>query len=404
MKFQQHIEISRIIALSYLRELEDDEQSRLDSWLQSDPTHPLLYKKIGTTSDFTKREENIKMLDQEKIWEGIYNQISSSHKKPIVHHLYKRLLKYAAILLIPLFIAFIAWFIANDVIDSQNRIQIKPGERIAQLKLDNGTIIELGKRDTIFQYRKNLMEIKIDSGKVYYENKLQDEAETPVYHSIRVPRGGEYDLTLSDGTRVWINSETELKYFAVPNVKERKVYLKGEAYFEVKEDKDHPFIVHANGMNVRVLGTKFNVSAYPDENILHTTLVEGSVFVNESISDSHQSCTLKPSQQASLNLGDTISITVNDVDVSLYTSWVERKFHFKQIPLEDIMKKFSRWYNVEVFYDNEEIKGQIFSGIIPRFENGESFLELMERTNSVSFDYNENAIVVHSVNKKRNMR
>ncbi len=402
MKFKQHIEISRIIALSYLRKLEDDEQSRLDSWLQSDPTHPLLYKKIGISSDFGKREENIKMLDQEKIWANIYSQISSSHKKPLVF-LYKRLLKYAAILLIPLFIAFIAWFITNDVIDSQNTVQIKPGERMAQLKLDNGTVIELGKRDTVFQDRKNLMEIKIDSGKVYYENKLQDETETPVYHSIRVPKGGEYDLTLSDGTRVWINSETELRYFAVPNVKERKVYLKGEAYFEVSKDKSRPFIVHANGMNVKVLGTKFNVSAYPDENILHTTLVEGSVFVNESISDSHQSCTLKPSQQASLNLGDTISITVNDVDVSLYTSWVEGKFNFNKTSLEDIMKKFARWYNVEVFYNDDEAKRQIFSGIMPRFENGESFLELMEETNSVNFDYNENAIVVYSANKKRNM-
>lgn len=391
---EKYIQISRIIALSYFRDLNPAEKEKLECWLADDPDHQKIYKKFTSSYDFSKSEKNRNQLDKDEIWKNIYAEISRQKKKTLP--LYKKLLRYAAILLIPLAVAFTAWYVLDDLRSMNQNIEIKPGMRMAKLILDGGREIKLGGSDTLLRVRKDAVDIKIDSAIVAYQRKEGEVPNRLDYHTIKIPKGGEYSLSLSDGTKVWLNAETEFRFPANFTGNERRVYLKGEAFFQVAKDESQPFIVQANGMNTKVLGTSFNISAYPDDEYIHTTLIEGSVFVNEEISGLGQSAMLKPSEQAYINLGDTIQLKVHEVDPGMYAAWVDGKFVFKNTSLDEVLKKFSRWYNVEVFYENEKVKSQTFTGIIPRFENCETILQLMERTNSVVFQYDESTIIVNS--------
>ena len=212
----------------------------------------------------------------------------------------------------------------------------------------------------------------------------------PVYNKVEIPRGGEYALVLSDGTKVHLNSMSSLRFPVAFTTGKREVELQGEAYFEVSKT-GQPFIVNANGMQVEVLGTTFNISAYPDEEY-QTTLVNGSVKVS---AEKGESLILKPSQQATIALGSN-SIQVRTVDTSFYTSWVKGKINFKDQRLEDIMKTLSRWYDMNVVYENEKLKNIRFGCNLNRYEEITPFVKLLEKTEEVHVKIEGNTITFHN--------
>lgn len=395
MNFEKYIRLSKLVARSFFKDLSEEERKELDNWLDEDPSNQTLLGKINNQQYWEKRDENIKLLDKELIWGNIYKQISSGKAKHIFP--FRKMMKYAATILIPLAIAYGGWSLIENIQSDLNKpvAQIKPGGSKAQLIYGN-QVIELGEADTIFNSGDKSVAIAINSSKIEYKKESLNKPSNEI-HTIKIPKGGEYFLTLSDGTKVWLNSDTEIKFSSIFTGKERTVYLKGEAYFEVAKDSEHPFIVHANGLNVRVLGTKFNVSAYADDDFVNTTLVEGKVFVIEQISGTQQTAILEPSQQAFLSRNGAQELIVQTVDPDLYTSWTSGKFIFRNESLDVILKKLGRWYNIEVFYDDSKAKNSKFSGILPRFKNCETFLKLMEKTNIVKFDYTENSVLVKSV-------
>ena len=181
---------------------------------------------------------------------------------------------------------------------------------------------------------------------------LLNKGNTPqlanLYNEIHVPNGEKSMITLYDGTEVWLNSGTTLKYPVVFNKRERNVFINGEAYFDVVNDKKKPFYVNAGKMRVKVLGTRFNVYAYQEENILHTTLEEGLVDI--SIAGSKKSIKLKPGQQMSY-LTATREYELTKVDTELFTSWKENRLRFENAELAEILKKMERWYDVKVNID-----------------------------------------------------
>jgi ferric-dicitrate binding protein FerR (iron transport regulator) len=396
MKFEKHVLISKLIACFFFKGLSDNEREEFDSWLKEDSSNKDILDNISNQEIWEVREENINKLDKKLIWKNIYEKIKPVEQKSIP--LYKKVLKYVAAIIIPLALTYGGWNLYNEIQNDldKNLAQIKPGKSKAYLKLSSGQIIELGKKDTILNTKNKNVKIKINSGKIEYKKKNKNKLNKEI-HIIKIPKGGEYFLILSDGTKVWVNSETEIKFPSVFTGKKRRVCLKGEALFEVTKDNNRPFIVHANGMNVKVLGTKFNISAYPDDDFVHTTLVEGKVFVNERISGLQQSAILKPSQQAFLSKSGNNELIVQEVNTDMYTSWAEGKFIFKEETLENIFKKLSRWYNIEVFYDDVDAKYAEFSGIFPRFDNCETILKLMKKTNSVKFEVTETTVLVTSI-------
>ena len=220
---------------------------------------------------------------------------------------------------------------------------------------------------------------------------LQQSFRDEVMNTVTVPQGQRVHLTLSDGTKVWLNAKTKMEYpqsFKVSD--QRIVKVDGEAYFEVSKT-GQPFIVNVNGMQVEVLGTTFNISAYPNEEY-QTTLVNGSVRVS---AEKGESLILKPSQQATIALGSN-SIQVRTVDTSFYTSWVKGKINFKDQRLEDIMKTLSRWYDMNVVYENEKLKNIRFGCNLNRYEEITPFVKLLEKTEEVHVKIEGNTITFHN--------
>lgn len=205
------------------------------------------------------------------------------------------------------------------------------------------------------------------------------------YNRIETPRGGQYQLNLPDGTKVWLNAASSLKYLAnFSSKKERRVELTGEAYFEVAKDKSHPFIVNSAGQEIKVLGTHFNVNAYSDEHNIRTTLLEGSVKLNDDV-------ILVPGEQSVFARGQFMVKTVN---VSDAIDWKNGEFVFNKEPLTDILRKVSRWYNIDVVYLRSAQDVPTFSGSVSRFENVSVVLRMLEETSNVRFSIEGKTIKV----------
>lgn len=223
----------------------------------------------------------------------------------------------------------------------------------------------------------------------YLQAPAGQDGQEEIFNTLVIPVGGLYELELSDGTRVWLNSVSQLRYPVQFTGKERKVYLSGEAYFDIKTDSLRPFIVESGGMNVRVYGTEFNVTAYRDEK-LRTTLVQGKVGIKV---DGEKELLLRPGQMAEYD-AQTKHLEVQEVNAYLYTAWKEGTFAFKDETIEEIMGRLSRWYDLNVFYANEEVKKQLYDGIIPQVKDFEDVLRMIEGTATIHFEIKGNTVIV----------
>lgn len=203
-----------------------------------------------------------------------------------------------------------------------------------------------------------------------------------------IPKGGEYQVVLADGTKVWLNSASRLIYPQSFMGKERRVVLSGEAFFDVAHDAERPFIVETSQMNVKVLGTRFNVNDYDDNEEVSTTLVNGSV---EIVSGDQQVFRLVPGEQA---YGKENELEKREVNVRLYTSWIDGKFLFNNTELEEIAKQISRWYDVEIFFSSENVKKVRFTGAIVKFKPLDDLVRMIESTSQVRFSVKGKTIVI----------
>ncbi len=210
-------------------------------------------------------------------------------------------------------------------------------------------------------------------------------------NKILVPYGGTYSLILADGTKVYLNSGTELEFPSRFSKEKRQVTLKGEAYFEVARNENKPFIVQVNEMAVKVLGTSFNVKSYVDEPGVYTTLVEGSVAIAR---DGQPDKVIVPGEQAYYNKG-VGTLSVNPVDVAEFIAWKDGFFLFKDLPLEEILRIVSRWYDVEVFYVNQGARSVVYSGKLPMYSSIEDVLRKFEISGEVRFDLKGRVLMVY---------
>lgn len=265
--------------------------------------------------------------------------------------------------------------------------EIAPAQSKAYLFLADGSRVDLSKgADHICVYENNVA--VCDSGVIEYDRLSGDGSQDVTYNKICVPRGGEYRLVLSDGTGIWINAETELKYPIRFGSGKREVFLKGEAYFEVKRDTSHPFVVHTSGGIVTVLGTEFNVRDYSDEEGVVTTLVKGKVEYRTERSH----VILNPGYQ-SVDINH--EILVQRVHVEEYAGWKDGKYIFFDESLEHLMSYVERTYDVSVFFTNETIKELRFSGDLQRYDRVELFLRYLESVGDVQFSVQDKTITIY---------
>ena len=260
-----------------------------------------------------------------------------------------------------------------------------PGKSYAVLELADGTSIDLGETAVRGQIQGGHWEVRSDSLK-YCEEGVKGGEE---YHTLKVPRGGEYTLVLADGSKVFLNAESSLKYPVLFSGDLRKVKLEGEAYFEVKRNPEKPFVVDIGGMQVNVLGTTFGIRAYADEREIRTTLVSGRV----NVSAGKQVYELKPSEQAVFDK-QTEAVKVAAVDTELFVGWKDGRLVFDNCSLERILKDLGRWYSFEVFYATSAAKEIPFSLNIRKHEKFAQVLELMQSTGKIQFEINKNTVIV----------
>lgn len=262
---------------------------------------------------------------------------------------------------------------------------IKPGSNKAVLTLANGQQIILNNTKTgKLDYQDSSVVRKDSSGQLIYDLAHTAVASSPAgMNKIETPAGGQYQVILPDGTKVWLNAASSLSYPTAFTGHERKVILSGEGYFEVAKNKDMPFRVESPSQEVEVLGTHFNISAYTDDRTAITTLLEGSVKLNGKT-------ILQPGEQ-SVNSGT--AITVRQTDTENAIAWKNGKFKFTNENITDLMRKVARWYNVEIIYDGP-MTNKDFSGSVSRFDHISRILDVLESTNTVHFKVQGRRITV----------
>ena len=329
-------------------------------------------------------------FDSQAGWKGVETRI----KRMELRRRHLKLLRYVALFIAPVLILVFAFqdisvphvMMAINYWLPSKYCRVEPklflhwimGKRFIWMRMRWAAVAVAGKQ------------IQIDSTTLNYSAADgQVVLSALAYNKVEVPRGGEYTLVLNDGTKVHLNSMSSLRFPLAFEAGKREVELAGEAYFEVNKT-GHPFIVSTQGMQIEVLGTTFNISAYPGEEY-QATLVSGSVKVDTG---EGQSLVLKPSQQASLIPGSG-NIQVRTVDTAFYTSWVKGKINFKDQRLEDIMRILSRWYNIEVDYSDEALKNLRFGCYVNRYEEIAPFLELLEATENIHVKINGKTIIFY---------
>ncbi len=291
--------------------------------------------------------------------------------------------KYAAVIVLLISMPFVYKYYDNDV-----EAIIEPGTNKAILSLEDGKQIFLEKGKE-YHYQN-----RVSNGEelVYRETSSGKELK---YNYLTIPRGGRFFIHLSDGTKVWLNSETKLKY-PVSFIKgqPREVELVyGEAYFDVSHSTLHngdAFKVHTQIQNIEVLGTEFNIKAYQNEESLYTTLIKGRVAIDNGILSKF----LNSGQQAIVNIQNEQLKIIDGIDTTPEIAWKNNFFMFDKQKLGSMMKTLSRWYDIEVVFENEEAKNIIFSGILSREYNIEELLENIEKTNEVHFKIDNKKITI----------
>ena len=372
----QHFYIARLIARYLSDEIGEEEQAELTRWRNESPENERLFREICKEENIKQNMQKRQTFHTEDGWEGVQRKIQRHRFR----HRILNICKYAAIFIFPVVIATVAIYKSGNEPQplSQVEEQIVPGGKKAVLILDNGEAIDLKSTSGVELKEKDGTVIQVDSTVLNYQQAPARTSEKLAYNKVNVPRGGEYQLTLSDGSKVQLNSMSSIR-FPVQFAQDcRLVELEGEAYFEVSKT-GQPFIVQTKGMKIEVLGTTFNISAYANEEY-QTTLVSGSVKVQ---TENGSNRILKPSEQACITPGSN-QINVRNVDTAFYTSWIHGKINFKDQRLDDIMKTLARWYDMDVVYENEATKELRFGCYVNRYNEITPLVKLLEQTGRVT--------------------
>ncbi len=368
--------IEKIIVKYLNNQATFDELEELDNWIKNPENDKLFQYYIRTNYAI---DYNLKKFNATKIKLMLSEEIAKEKKVYRIKRIRQRILYGAAASLVIGLLATGFFLNSNKFtppeVESTIVVNtpIEVGTDKATLTLEDGTVVALQKGNN-YQTKTALS----NGEEIVYKAGKQNSSKT-AYNYLTIPRGGQFHLVLSDGTKVWLNSETQLKYpVAFTDGATRQIELVyGEAYFEVSPSTKHKgakFKVLNQSQEVEVLGTQFNIKAYRDETNVYTTLVEGKV----AVSNSGKNQILKPNEQSNLNLQDN-SIAIAHIDVYNEISWKDGVFSFRKKPLGEIMKVLSRWYDIDVRFENDVLKNVGFNGVLGKEQNIEDILKRIKK-------------------------
>lgn len=388
-------EIYDLIIRKQANALTPDEEKQWTNWLAESVENREEAEQVTELFIRSKRLYALPEPDVEKGYQEFVHYLQLRRRKRILV-----LFKYAAIFLLPLVLAVI--FLQKSVpsdeehprIFSENQT-ISPVTKKVRLQLSSGRSVDLASTQKKTVQEEGVVVNNDSSGLNYRLEETGDRKGTaPGYHTLTVPRGAEYNLTLADGTHIWMNADSELKYPIKFTGENREVYLKGEAYFDVAPDASCPFIVNVGELDIRVLGTSFNVMAYADEARIETTLESGRVEIRQN----RKEVELQPGMQAVYEKSSG-KLSSRKVNTLLYTSWKDSQMVFEELRLEELFNRLGRWYDVDVFYQNNELKDIRLTGNLSKHEHVSTILELIGSMGKADFKVNDRTIIVKKIQK-----
>ena len=363
-------------------------------WLQESPRNKGWYDRLYRLYCKVSYAEKYDQVDVEKAKEKILGILFAQRRRRVQLRRFLAWGGAAAAILATV------WFFAHKPVepetgDSFEIATVMGGRADVTLVLGNGQQVAVQK-DSSFMLKIGKMNVEQASGEGLRYTEAHDSLQTGIpatveYNMVKVPRGGEYMLTLADGTRIWLNSETELKFPVRFVGKTREVEIVGEGYFEVAKDSLRPFIVHSGEITTRVLGTSFNVKAYAGEELREVTLVSGKVRVNAN----GERTVLSPGWQATWD-ETRQQLGRRQVDVKPVISWTTGMFDFVDMPLEELVAQLGRWYDVDFFFVNESIKGIRFTGAVKRSNTLKYMLDFVAMTSDVRYEVKGETVCLYN--------
>jgi len=381
-------QVSEIISRYVLGSMTESEKEELDGWLDRSPRNKLLFEEL-----VRQEVASGKILAYGRVeWEGALKELLEQKKKLRLAGRKRRIIRLGSCAAVLLFACMGIWFYyiqAGNALIGEGEVhkeipKLLAGKPQATLQLASGKTVFLTSDSSRRLEPEYGVEIRQDSGVIKYQVAEVQGGKEEQYNMITVPRGGEFTLILSDGTQVWLNAETSLRYPVEFVGNERKVYL------EVTHDKQKQFVVETEKAKVQVYGTAFNVYAYPNEYEVAATLVRGAIDLKERGSGNR--IQLEPGEQGCLAGG---KLTKREVDVDMYIAWITGRMVFKSICLGDMLKHLARWYDVNIVFTEERLKEVSFTGEVKKYDDFTEVLDVIESTQVVRFRIEDRTIIVY---------
>lgn len=384
-EYRREYRIAQLISKEMAGDLSPEECEELETWKNGSSGAAKLYAKISDAENKRRRDEFVRELDVDASWKSIERRISS--KRGLRRFIWVISSSAAAILIVLITLIHSFYQEPERQISST---EIQAGTAKAVLITPGGKQFNLAHQDSAHMLNLGEGLLAITEGRaIKYIGKTDSLRPSEKFNRIRIPRGGEYELILPDGSHVWLNSDSELSFPVRFDDNKREVVLSGEAYFSIAKNENSPFVVKTKDISIRVLGTQFNVQAYPDADVVETTLCRGAV----NVSDGELDITLEPFQQAVYRKANK-ELTKRKVDIRLYTAWKEGFFVFENKPLEEIMKVLARWYDIRVFYADPVLKTYHFTGDLERYNDFQKTLSMIEKATTIKFVVKDKDVIV----------
>lgn len=405
----QEAAVNRIVHLLLQQqksEITEQEQQELDTWANASEANRRFITRCLDRQQVAASLEQLDKIDEEAAWRSFIEK-NASESVPVVPGRQRKTWQWmAAAVIIGTLITGAYLFFNQDnkkttpevaVIDKGENIQ--PGTNKATLTLSDGSKITLDEKQDGTLAKEGGAEVDKQGDALIYnpedKNAKRPAGNAPVtYHTVSTPRGGSFAVTLPDKSKVWLNADASIRFPTAFVGPQRRVEITGEAYFEVAKNADQPFIVTTGGIEIKVLGTHFNIRNYSDDAAIKTTLLEGSVQVNNT--EDNKKVVLKPTQQAAISSksAESHKIMVQTVDVESVVAWKNGYFDFKAAPLADILKEIKRWYSD---IDDIELKipaDEAFTAPVPRNVPLSTMLKILESTDRVHFELKGKTLIV----------
>lgn len=413
-----YFEIAELVTKFLEGKLSQDESEKLKAWINENEEHQRIWQRITDPVYLEKRLQYWENKNTDIHWKTLNAELSrrSFTRRSIFH----KTMKYAAIALPLLLVLGVGWYFLGQKEKKQQPVvqtatltgvHILPKGKIARLVLGNGQVVNLN--DSLHKTitEKDGTKVSNHGSTLHYLSHNQGKETKVIFNTLMTPRGGEYQIVLADGTKVWLNAASTLRFPTQFNDEERKVYLSGEAYFEVAPHPQPfspkgrggptPFIVNTGKMDVTVLGTKFNVSAYADDAKQIATLAEGAVRVKYGEGNKNSNgILLKPGYEAVVTESNN-KIQVNKANVKAALAWKNGLFIFNSETLGHIMRTLSRWYDVEVRYEDGVDTLLHFTGRIRKYKNITGILKKLEMTGKVQFNVEGKEVSVTHIGERQ---